>query len=313
MTDLPDYVIQPPDVLTISAINLIPKQPYYLQPLDTVRVQIANLGDDTPFAAELTVGIDGTLPLGAPVDYVDGRYSPVAAAGKTIQHLQVEIQARVRRIIADPQVTVALTGIAPVQEIAGDHLVAPDGKITLGSYGRVPVSGLTIDQARETIELFLSNVFEDPSVSVDVAGYNSSTYYIVTQGAGLGDKVIRLPVTGNDTVLSAISEVEGLPATSSAKMWIARPGCGEEPNRRLWVDWQAITQNGDAATNYQLMPGDRLYIAENKLVALDTALAKIISPIERVLGVTLLGTQTVRQIVFFDQIGQNGTGTGTGF
>jgi hypothetical protein len=35
-------------------------------------------------------------------------------------------------------------------------------------------------------------------------------------------------------------------------------------------------------------------------VAFDTALAKMISPIERVLGVTLLGTDTAQRIKFFN-------------
>jgi hypothetical protein len=42
-------------------------------------------------------------------------------------------------------------------------------------------------------------------------------------------------------------------------------------------------------------------VAEDKLVAFDTGLAKVISPIERVFGVTLLGTDTVRRIKFFNQ------------
>ena len=49
------------------------------------------------------------------------------------------------------------------------------------------------------------------------------------------------------------------------------------------------------------MPGDRLYVSEDKLVAFDTTIAKIFSPLERIFGVTLLGTQTASRVVFFDQ------------
>ena len=62
------------------------------------------------------------------------------------------------------------------------------------------------------------------------------------------------------------------------------------------VDWVGITQHGIAATNYQLMPGDRVYVKAQKLVTIDTTLARILSPIERVLGTTLLGANTVNQI-----------------
>jgi polysaccharide export outer membrane protein len=69
-----------------------------------------------------------------------------------------------------------------------------------------------------------------------------------------------------------------------------------------------VTQRGDVSTNYQLLPGDRLYVSEDKLVAFDTALGKFFSPLERVFGVVLLGTQTTQRLVFFDQFQGFGTG-----
>lgn len=45
-------------------------------------------------------------------------------------------------------------------------------------------------------------------------------------------------------------------------------------------------------TNYQLMPGDRVYVAEDKWVAFDTKVGKILSPFERMLGFSTLGADT---------------------
>jgi polysaccharide biosynthesis/export protein len=53
------------------------------------------------------------------------------------------------------------------------------------------------------------------------------------------------------------------------------------------------------------MPGDRLYVSEDKLVALDTAFAKFISPLERVFGVSLLGIQTAQRAANFNQVNGN--------
>jgi hypothetical protein len=55
-----------------------------------------------------------------------------------------------------------------------------------------------------------------------------------------------------------------------------------------------------------------LYVAEDKLVAIDTALGKIISPMERVFGITILGTQTISGIKFFNRGGTNNGGGGFG-
>ena len=55
------------------------------------------------------------------------------------------------------------------------------------------------------------------------------------------------------------------------------------------MDIDSITRVGDIATNYQVLPGDRIYIAEDKLVALDSNLQKLIAPAERIIGFSLLG------------------------
>jgi polysaccharide export outer membrane protein len=99
-------------------------------------------------------------------------------------------------------------------------------------------------------------------------------------------------------VLDAISQIYGLPLVSSTKhIWVARPN-GEDPCRAqvLPVDWQALTRCGSPATNYQLMPNDRVYVQADPLITTNNALAKVFAPLERVLGITLLGSSTVQSI-----------------
>lgn len=314
-TSLPDYVIEPPDVLTIDAVRLLPLSPYPLRRLDVVRVQATGLPEERPLSGsgDYQVGLDGTLVLGGGYDMVettrlggDGNeservYQPLRATGLSLEALRDAIQDRLSTVARDPEVWISLVQLAPQQEVAGEHLVAPDGTVNLGAYGKVRVVGMTVPEAKAAIEAQLSLRFDMPEVAVDVFGYNSKVYYVVTQGAGLGDQIVQFPVTGNETALDAVSQIQGLTANSSTRMWIARPGknsCGGD--QILPVDWVSITQRGDTATNYQVLPGDRLYVAEDKLVAFDTGLAKMIAPIERILGVTLLGTQTAKQIKFFD-------------
>lgn len=43
-------------------------------------------------------------------------------------------------------------------------------------------------------------------------------------------------------------------------------------------------------------PNDRIFVAEDKLVALDTFVTKATAPFERMIGFTLLGTQTTQTI-----------------
>lgn len=307
---LPDYIIEPPDILTIDAVTLVPHPPYRLRPLDVVRVQTSGLPTEATAGGDLTIGIDGSLVLGFGYDTINGTYQPLNVVGLTLPEVREAIKHRLESVANQAEVWVTLLKIAAQQEIAGEHLVAPDGTVNLGAYGRVRVVGMTLEEAKAAIEEHLSTRFDKPEVAVDVFGYNSKVYYVVIQGAGLGDQIFQLPIKGNETVLDALSQVQGLSGSQSTRMWVARPGTNECGGDQVMpVDWLGITQRGDIATNYQILPGDRMYIAEDKLVALDTALAKVISPFERIFGITLLGTQTAKGIKFF---GVANTGSGGG-
>jgi hypothetical protein len=145
-------------------------------------------------------------------------------------------------------------------------------------------------------------------VAVDVFAYNSKFYYVITDFAGAGEQVTRLPHTGNETVLDAVSLVGGLSAVSSKKIWVARPApteCGND--QILPVDWCGITRKGQVKTNYQMMPGDRVYILSQPLTKFDTYMARVLSPVQRALGTTLL-VGSVRNT--FRNNGNNGNGFG---
>jgi polysaccharide export outer membrane protein len=125
--------------------------------------------------------------------------------------------------------------------------------------------------------------------------YNSKVYYIVTEGAGMGDNIVRVPVTGNETVLDALSQIRGLSQLSSKKIWIARPAPYEfQCEQILPVDYEAITRGASVATNYQVLPGDRVFIAEDRNTALANFISKVISPFERIAGFAGLTTSTIR-------------------
>ncbi len=102
-----------------------------------------------------------------------------------------------------------------------------------------------------------------------------------------------LLITGKETVLAALSNMGGLIQFSSTNIWIARPApAGFGGDQILPVDYLAITRGAAAGTNYQLMPHDRLYIAEDKTVALTNMINVALGPVEKLIGVASLGTNT---------------------
>jgi len=286
---LPEYVIEPPDVLTIEGVHIVPKAPYHLKTLDVLVVQVSGALPESQLGGQYPVEPGGVINLG--VDY-----GTVRVAGMTVAQAEQAILEHLKKYLSEPRVSVALGQMASSQQILGEYLVQPDGSINLGTYGNVSVVGRTISEARATIESHLSEFLEDPEVSLSVQAFNSKVYYIVMQGAGMGDGVYRFPVTGNETVLDAISNIQGLEQVSSKRIWIARPTSDPCNVQVLPVDWFAITERAQSHTNYQVMPGDRVFIAEDKLIAFDTKIAKFTAPLERIMGFTLLGAGTATRL-----------------
>ncbi len=304
---LPTYVIEPPDIILINAARLIPRPPYRLEPLDELIVQAPPKETVQPITGIYPVGPDGTVDLGVDL-------GKVIVVGKTTEEAREALIDHYLKLypgIKRPALNVALGRTRALQIIAGEHLVGMDGMVNLGTYGDVYVAGMTRQQAKQAIEAQLSKKLLAPEVSVDVAGYNSKVYYVIFDGGGFGQQIFKHPIVGGETVLDALADVHGLPAVSSERrIWVARPVPGDLNHRQvLPVDWEAITQGGATNSNWQLMPGDRVYVRADHWVAFENRLEKVLRPFERMLGFTLLGDAVIRSV---SSPHSNG-GVGSGF
>lgn len=311
---LPDYIVEPPDILLIEVSGGQKLPDAQLRPGEALHVRVANTLPVDTFDDPVSQAFkqidntyriqpDGTLNFGP-------EYGSVPVRGLTIPEARRLIELSLKKTLRDPMVYLTRATDQADQPISGEHLVRPDGTVSLGIYGSVYVSGSSLSSARQAIERHLADHLNQPQVYVDVLAYNSKVFYIVTDGGGAGEQVFRFPCTGNETVLDALSQINGLPTVASKKdIWIARPAPPEVGFEQvLRVDWDGIVRGGQAKTNYQLLPGDRLYVQANRLVTFDTAIARITAPLERIAGFVLLGNGTVRAL----QRGRNAQG-GVGF
>lgn len=321
---LPPYRVEPPDILLIDAVNNIRPASSPLQPGDTLTIRLQNglplqiesdpqqnqleyqfeLDQEIGLKivnGEYLVGADGQVDLGP-------AYGRVPVEGLTVEEARQAIDQHLRQNIglSDPLLTVFLPDVSGKQAVSGEHLVRPDGTVSLGIYGEVPVVGCTLPEVKYIVQSHLAQFMHAPEVQVDVLAYNSKVYYVIMDGAGYGEQVIRLPCTGNETVLDAMAQVQGLSQVSSKKIWIARPAPSAYGHAQILdVHWEAIAAEGITTTNYQIFPGDRIYVKGDHLIAADNYLGKLFSPFERLLGVVLLGTGTAQSIDFYSQQGQN--------
>ncbi len=286
----PTYRLQPPDVLLIDAARLVPLPPYKVEPLDSLALLVQGTLPTQPIQGVIQVDASGRLNLGF-------NYGSVTLIGQTLDEAKHTIENHLKAKLKPPyDVYVALAETKVIQQIRGDHLVRQDGTIGLGTYGSVYVTGLTIAEAKAKIEKHLEKFLFRPQLSVDIAGFNSHVYYVIYEFPGTGEFVFRMPITGNETVLDALGNLRFLPAgVSKRRIWVARPAPAKCCRTQILpVDWQAITRNGSTATNYQLLPGDRVYVAPDPCSNLDAQLARLFSPVERVFGIILLGNSTIQ-------------------
>ena len=363
---MPTYRIEPPDILNIEAVRLVPRSPYTLNTVDLLKIRIQRTTIDrllpgdmvvvrvpgapglAPIDGEFLVQPSGLLSLGPPygginvlgltLEEAESRveehlsrtleaprtilslgltgmaaddefavevggtidfghpFGRVAVAGLTIDQARDRLRDHFSQFFEEPSVLINLLQTGLQQQITGEHLVGPDGTITLGMYGSVSVINLTVDEARMKIEAHLEQFLDEPRVAASVFSFNSKVYYVIAQGAGFGDQVYRFPITGTETVLDAVAQIQGLPEVSSSRMWIARPSPIDAQFQVLPIDWNQVTSLAGTTTNYQMLPGDRLFVAHDPLIAFDRATSKITAPIERMMGFSILGASTATRL-----------------
>jgi polysaccharide biosynthesis/export protein len=333
-TSLPTYRVAPPDILIIEAVQNIRPPGDGIRAGDVLTIRLANPEPLTPPDKNATPAEQQShIAMQIQLKFIDGPYrvqsdgsvdlgpvyGRVQVEGLTVEQAKEAVRLHLTRYIVgkdgkragikDPQISVTMTNISGKQVIAGEHLVRVDGTIGLGVYGSVHVAGQTLEDVKRSVEAHLSRFINKPEVSVDVGAYNSQVYYVITDGGGYGETVVRLPCTGNETVLDAIANIQGLSQVSSKRIWVARPSlAGTQCAQVMDVNWREITQEGITSTNYQLLPGDRIYVSADHLQAIDIFLAKALAPVERIFGVTILGYGAVRTT----QRGRNSGGGGLG-
>jgi polysaccharide biosynthesis/export protein len=288
MMSLPAYRVSPPDMLMIEMLKTVPLPPYRIDIYDVLQIRVLGTLVDQPIDNFFLVEGEGIVTLGP-------AYGRVHVAGMTVEEASAAITTKLKVMLEQPQVSVQLARTSSTAPVTGEYLIGPDGTVNLRQYGTLHVAGKTVTEIRTELNKHLSQFFDSPDASVEVRQYNSRVFYVIREGAGNGDEIRRVPITGSDTVLDALSSVNGLTQMSSVTIWVARPAPGGFGCEQILpVDYEAITKGASAATNYQIMPGDRVFVAGDNMVAANTWLGKMIAPVERLLGIVSLGSSSAR-------------------
>ena len=142
--------------------------------------------------------------------------------------------------------------------LAGDQTVLPDGAIELGRYGRLLVAGKTTEEIRADVERLISEqAKKEVAVNVRLVEMNGKVVYVLGEVNSPG----AYPLKGNETVLDAIIAAGGVTdQADQSRVILNKPTAPVDCRVVLPICYKHIVQIGDTSTNYQLEPGDRIYV-----------------------------------------------------
>ena len=214
----------------------------------------------------------------------------VAASMPVMPALPRELQkAPVVPVFVQPGDVLLLepTDLDAPPRVPADQTVLPDGTIDLGVYGRPVVAGLTPEQIEMVIRAAVlelePDLFELPEgaekdlegaelhaererlrrgpINVRLMADESAVFYALGEVSAPGS----YPLIGRETVLDALLQAGGLTDRADrCEIIVARPTAPGECRVVLRVCYDRLVQLGDATTNYQVMPGDRIHVASKR-------------------------------------------------
>jgi protein involved in polysaccharide export with SLBB domain len=147
--------------------------------------------------------------------------------------------------------------------IPADQPILPDGSINLGIYGRIVVAGRTAEEIESMVRAAVeARTRPAPYINVRIAQRVSKVYYVLGEVVSPG----TFPLQGRETVLDALLTAGGLTDRASRRnIILSRPTAPDGCRVVLPVCYREIVQLGDTSTNYQIAPGDRIFVATRGL------------------------------------------------
>jgi polysaccharide biosynthesis/export protein len=149
--------------------------------------------------------------------------------------------------------------------LPADQTILADGSIDLGRYGRLIVAGKTVPEIEAEVLAAVKKVetAEDVGfIDVRLVNRQSKVFYVLGEVTTPG----RFPLTGNETVLDGILVAGGMNDRSSWRDIILVRPSADGTGQVMRVDYGRIVRLGQIGTNYQLLPGDRIYVGSRHVL-----------------------------------------------
>ncbi len=245
ISEAPGQALQLPTELTQQ-----PLANYFVEVGDTVFVEAVSFDANIRLPGDQIVKPDGSISI--------GEFGNFNAANKTTEQIQLEIQAlinsKVRSALEQEFAEETVreqkyeeTAERPELESSDDEEDELDDSISEREQER-----------RAALDLRIAEQIKRNKVSVRLVNWESKKIYVLGEVNSPG----FFGYTGHQTVLDAIVEAGGLTSKANHhQIIVARPSSCGSCRTVMKVCYDQIVQLGDTSTNYQLMPGDRVFVS----------------------------------------------------
>lgn len=144
-------------------------------------------------------------------------------------------------------------------ELSGNHVVGPDGQITLPVAGDLRLAGLDRQEASRAVAAAIGAFYRDPVVTLRLDQYVSNHIYVLGRVSNPG----LISFEEAPTLLGAITRAGGLPVggVGADKATLTRCAIFRGKDRMVWIDLSRLL-TGDMTLNVRLQKNDLVYIPD---------------------------------------------------
>lgn len=141
------------------------------------------------------------------------------------------------------------------QEFNGNHLIRPDGRITVNLVGEVPAAGLTPEELTNSLREKIKKYVVDPDVTVAVLAINSKRFFIQGEVNRPGEYKLVVPTK----VLEALVNAGGFRDFAKTKDIVVIREEGSA-TARLHFNYNDVIKGKHLDQNVLLKPGDIIVV-----------------------------------------------------
>lgn len=145
-------------------------------------------------------------------------------------------------------------------EMSGDHVVGPDGRVTLPVVGGVKVVDLASDEAAAAMTTAVRRAYTDASVTISIREYAANRVLILGRVSNPG----ALHFDTRPTLLEVITRAGALPVggIGADKAALTRCAVFRGRDRVVWIDLKSLLTGRNLALNIRLKRDDVVYVPD---------------------------------------------------